>query len=69
MKLTAEHVRIAGVIRLVTGMRWDEAHRAADALLSQFEMTERREPIPIRWDAPATGGRPVLTIVPKEVQV
>jgi len=46
-------------------MSWIDAHRVAYALVSQFEMTERPKPIPIRWDAPATNERPVLRIVPR----
>ncbi len=67
MKLTEEHVRIAAVVRSVTGASWIDAHRVAYALVSQFEVTERREPIPIRWDATPVSERPVLTIVPREV--
>lgn len=61
-------IRVAGLVRYVTGMRWEEANAVANALLSQFEITVRDEPIPIRWDWQTPSERPVLTLVPKEVQ-
>ena len=46
-------------------MSWIDAHRVAYALVSQFEMTARTQPIPIRWDTPIADERPMLTIVPR----
>jgi len=69
MRLTEEHVRIAAVARSVTGMSWIDAHRVAYALVSQFEMTARTQPIPIRWDTPIADERPMLTIVPRMDEV
>jgi hypothetical protein len=67
MILTAEHIRVAGVVRRVTGMRWEEAHLVADALLNEFEMTERLASGEARKNWRPRGGRPVLTLVPKEM--